>query len=327
MRVKKLVVMGVLIGVLAITLVASPALSAKKFITIASGPVGGEWYILGGILGEIVKEIAPGSKVMVRTGGSLSNLSTVNMGKADIGITQDRLFYEARNGIGAFKGRKLFKNVEGLCYLADIYMGVFLVRADFPINSIDEIKEKKIAIRLVTAPKASSPSKATERVLEAYGIKPEDLKAWGGSISYVSYSEASSLIKDGHADAYCGPILPAIVELSTVRKLKLLPLKKSVIDYLVKKYKYGRAVIPKGAYYFVKQDTETITESPIIIVNKKLSEDFVYKLTKAICTQPDRIRRSGKTYRNFDPEKAPNIHGGPIHPGALRYYKECGWIK
>ena len=104
-------------------------------------------------------------------------------------------------------------------------MSIFLVREENPIASIEEIKEKKIPIRLLTAPRASSPSVAAERMLAEYGITLEDIRSWGGKVSYVSYAEASSLIKDGHADAWCGPMSPAVVELTVSRKMKMLPIK------------------------------------------------------------------------------------------------------
>lgn len=306
---------------------AAPAAASVKFITVSTGPVGGEWYIMGGILAELIKDVLPGVKVTVTTGGAVANLTAVARAKSDIATTQDQLLFEARQGKGLFADQGSHANVMGLAYLADIYMSVFLVREDMAISSIDDIRDKKIPVKILTAPAGSSPSVAAERMLAEYGITPETLKSWGGSINYVSYSEASSLIRDGHADAYCGPIMPAIVELTVSRKMKMLPVKASVLDALTAEYKYGRAVIPKGAYYFVKQDTPVMAESPILIVREDLPEDVVYAITKAICTNPGRIRESGQTYAQFAPENAPRIAGGPIHPGALRYYREQGWIK
>ncbi|MEA4884716.1 MAG: TAXI family TRAP transporter solute-binding subunit [Clostridia bacterium] len=308
-------------------LAGSPVSAAMRFVTISTGPVGGEWYVLGGILSELLKEPLAGIKVTATTGGSVANLSTVASGKSDIATTQDQLLFEARNGTGDFAGQGSYDNVMGLAYLGDIYMSVFLVREDMQINSLDDIKTKKLPIKILTAPTGSSPSKAAERMLAEYGVTPESLKSWGGSINYVSYSDASSLISDGHADAYCGPIMPAIVELSVSRKVKMLPVKLQVLDQMTGKYKYGRSVIPKNAYYFVKADTPVMTESPILIVRADLPEDIVYTITKAICTNPERIRESGKTYAGFAPRITANIAGGPIHPGALRYYKEQGWMK
>jgi len=319
---------GIFAGCLFLVLVLgiTPTWAKGKFLTITSGPMGGGWYILGGTLSELIKNEIPDIKVTVTTGGSLANLTKVNQEKADIGLTMDRLFYEARKGIGAYKDQKPYEKIVGMAYLADIYMSLFLVREDSPISSIQEIKEKKIPIRLLTSPKASSPALATERMLNEYGITFDDIRSWGGKVNFVSYAEASSLIKDGHADAWCGPMVSSIVELTVSRRMKLLPIKESVLNALQEDFKYGKAVIPQNTWYFIKKDTPIMCEAVILVVRKEIPEGIVYKITKSICTHPDHIRGVSRTYRVFSPEKASRITGGPIHPGALRYYKEHGYL-
>ena len=139
---------------LAGALMLAPVASAQfsiRFLTISTGPVGGEWYVLGGILSEILKPALPGVRVTATTGGGVANLSTVASAKSDIGTTQDQLLFEARKGMGDFADNPL-TNVVGLCYLADIYMSVFLVREDMNINSLDDIAARKMPIRILTAP-------------------------------------------------------------------------------------------------------------------------------------------------------------------------------
>lgn len=298
--------------------------AAPQFLTVAGGPVGGEWYILGGILAEIAKPVLPETKINATTGGAVANLTSVQREKVDLATTQDQLLFVARKGEGAFTEAGSHEDVVGLAYLSEIYMGVFLVREDYAVNSLDEIVEKKLPIRILTAPKGSSPSAATERMLAEYGITPEKLKEWGGSINYVSYAESSSLISDGHADAYCGPIMPATIELSVNRKLKVLPVSDVVLTALNEKYKYGVSFIPGGSYSFIPADTKVFTESPILVVNRKMDEDVAYKLVKAIAENYERIREAGPTYKNFSPEKMSNIIGGPVHPGAAKFYRDIG---
>ena len=314
---------------LAGALMLAPVASAQfsiRFLTISTGPVGGEWYVLGGILSEILKPALPGVRVTATTGGGVANLSTVASAKSDIGTTQDQLLFEARKGMGDFADNPL-TNVVGLCYLADIYMSVFLVREDMNINSLDDIAARKMPIRILTAPQGSTPSRAAERMLAEYGVTPESLKSWGGSLGYVSYADASSMIRDGHADAYCGPIMPAIIELTVSRKMKMLPVKQAVLEAMNEKHAYGIAVIPKGAYDFVKEDTPVMTESPVLIVRDDVPEDVVYAVTKAIAENAEKIQAAGATYFGFTAEILPKLAGGPIHPGALKYYQEMGWVK
>ncbi len=324
---RKTIGMLLIVLIVAFSMGAGPALAKIKFVQITSGPVGGTWYVLGGALADLLRDKIAGVKVTTTTGGSLANISKVQSGKADMGFTMNRLLYEARQGIGAFKDKGVHDNVMALTYLSDIYMSVFLARAETPINSIQEIKDKKVPVRILTSPRASSPSVAAERMLEAYGITFDDIKSWGGKVNFVSYAEASALLKDGHADIWVGPMVPPILEVTISHKMKFFPIKQSVLETLESKHKYGIATIPKGYWEFLQEPTPIMTESIIMIIRKGLPEDMVYTITKELSTNPKTIQNSHRIYKPYDPKAACQITGGPFHPGALRYYREEGICK
>ena len=79
------------------------------------------------------------------TGGALANAAKVNSGKADLGLTMAKLYGEAMSSTGAYEGKPKMENLRGIAFLAYIPMSYFLVKADNPISSIEEIKEKTAA--------------------------------------------------------------------------------------------------------------------------------------------------------------------------------------
>lgn len=298
-----------------------------KFLSIAGGSVGGGWYVLCGVIAEFLTPILPDTNIKVATGGSVSNPSSVSAGKVELAMTQDNIYADALAGSGPYASEGVVEDITGLLRLGEIYMSVFLVEEKSKYQSIQQIIDEKMPIRIVTAVQGASPSLATDRVLETYGIPASKIKEWGGSVSYVSYAEATSLMKDGHADAYCGPIMPATLELAVTKKLKPLPLDSNIIDELHANYKYGISTIPAGKYDFIKEDLRVITENPILVVSSKLSDDVVYRITKAICENESKVRAATTTYATWTPELAPQVNGGPIHPGAMKYYQEMGLVK
>ena len=300
------------------------AVAQVKTFTITSGPMGGDWYSIGGALGEMAKQIYPGAIVTATTGGALENVAKVNAGKADVGLTMAKLYGEALAGTGVYDGKPKMENLRAIAFLANIPMSFFLVKEDYGARSIQEIKEKKMPVRLLTAKKGSSPSVAAELTLEKYGISFDDIRNWGGSVSFVSYAEASNLIKDGHADLWVGPMVSAIVELTTTVKMRMLPISGDALDKLRDQHNYVKIMLPKDRYYFVGEDTPHMAEAVILVVQKSLPDDVVYELTKVMSENKDRIRSIHKTYSGYDPTVAWQNLGGPIHPGAERYYKEIG---
>jgi uncharacterized protein len=305
----------------------APKSEDPKFLSIAGGSVGGGWYVLCGVIAEFLTPVFPDTNIKVATGGSVSNPSSVSAGKVEIAMTQDNIYADALSGSGPYVDDGEVKDITGMLRLGEIYMSLFLVEEKSKYQSIQQIVDEKLPVRIVTAVQGASPSLATDRLLEAYGISAAKIKEWGGSVSYVSYAEATSLMKDGHADAYCGPIMPATLELAVSKKIRPLPLDNHIIDTLHKTYKYGISTIPAGKYDFIKQDLKVITENPILVVSSKLSDDVVYRITKAICENDDKVRASTTTYATWTPEEAPRVDGGPIHPGALKYYREMGLVK
>lgn len=321
---KTLVMMLVVCLSLAIFGEMNPTQAQVKSFTISSGPMGGDWYSIGGAMGEIAKRVFPGAVVTVTTGGALENLAKVNSAKADIGLSMAKLYLESLTGTKEFEG-KAMPNVRAIAFLANIPMSFFLVKDDNPIGSIEDIKNKKI--RILTSKKGSSPSLATELMLKEYGITFDDIKRWGGSVSFVSYAEASNLIKDGHADAWIGPMVSAIMELTVMVKMKMLPIKDSVLDKLKNDHNYAKITLPKNLYYFVEKDTPHMAEVVIVITRKDAPVEAIYQFTKELLENPDRIRKIHKTYSEFDPRNAWQNVGGPLHPGAEKYYREKGYLK
>jgi TRAP transporter solute receptor, TAXI family len=303
---------------------AAPAL---KTFTITSGPLGGDFYALGGVIGEAAKAVLPGVTVTVNTGGSVENILKIDSGKAELGTSMAKLYMESLKGVEAFKGRKPVKNVSVMMYVAPMPMAFFMVKEGSPFKSIQEIADKKPKLRLLTSMKGSSPAAASENMLKKYGISFETIREWGGTVSFVSYAEASSLMQDGHADAYVGPMVSAINEMVTTVKMRQLPIDPAKLKEL-EADGYMVYTLKKGAYYFVPEDTPHMAEVVILPISRKLPEDAVYNLTKALCEKPAMIRGVHATYSVFEPSRCPDyIARQYIHPGALRYYKEQGWVK
>jgi len=62
----------------------------------------------------------------------------------------------------------------------------------------------------------------------------------------------------------------------------------------------------------------------VVVINKDLDADVVYRITKEMFQNIDKIRASHPSVKDLDAASA--VQGLPIpyHPGALRYFKEKG---
>ena len=62
------------------------------------------------------------------------------------------------------------------------------------------------------------------------------------------------------------------------------------------------------------------------MVNKDVSDDIVYTMTKILGDNKETVRTLSKLFSNFDPAVAWDT-GVPLHPGAEKYFKEEGYMK
>jgi TRAP transporter TAXI family solute receptor len=91
---------------------------------------------------------------------------------------------------------------------------------------------------------------------------------------------------------------------------------------------YVKQMITKDSYNGMTADAQTVAIKATFIVSNKLSEDSVYKLTKALIESKSEIVAAHVKGNELSAENAVSGMGGvPFHPGAAKYYREIGAIK
>ena len=110
---------------------------------------------------------------------------------------------------------------------------------------------------------------------------------------------------------------------------KLIPLTGPAVDKLVKEHAYfARAVIPGGMYAANPQPTETYGVLATLVTTAKAPDNVVYALVKATFDNFDEFKKLHPAFTNLDSTKmVKDGLSAPLHPGALKYYGERGWVK
>ena len=326
---KALTMAGVALLGLSMAFSAMAGEAKLEKISLASFKAGSGWYVMAQTMAKLIKGTLPtGSQVDVLPySGGVGNPMLLGQGKADMALG-----FPVETGL-AIKGEAPYKkkspDVKVLVGNLDTYWYVFAVRADTPIQSFAEIKAKKFPLRLAVMPKGSSGEWDTRKVLEAYGITFDDIVAWGGKVTYVSFPTAVEMIKDGQADAFgqvCTPGHPSWMQLATMSKLRFLPISQQVAAKFSKEYGFRPSVLPKGTFPGVDHDVPVLGFATLLMATSKMSDDIAYKITKAICTGKEELVMAYKGAKAFDPQKAADV-SLPLHPGAAKYYRETGVLK
>ncbi len=312
--------------------VPSAAWAAKqKFITIGTGGPTGVYFVVGNSICRMVhKEAAEGRKSGRKhgircsapsTGGSTYNIGQISQGELDFGVAQSDWQHHAYNGTAPDKV-KPFKNLRAVFSVHPEPYHI-IVGANSGINSWGDLKGKKFNI----GNPGSGQRGTTEVLMAAYGTSVNDF----GLATELTSTEQANALCDGKIDAfgYTVGVPNAGVAVATDGcDARIINLNSAVEQKLVKETPYyAFATIPKGTYKTTNSDVTTFGVMATFVTSKKVPDDVVYELVRAVFENLDDFKKLHPAFANLDPTNM--IKDGlsaPLHPGAVKYYKEKGWM-
>jgi len=287
----------------------------RLFLTIATGGQSGVYYPLGASLGKLY-EAELGAKTSVQaTGASVENINLLDQKRAELAIIMGDAASQAYEGTGPFD-----KKVQSFAAVSSLYPNYVQVitTKDSGIETIEDLKGKRVG---VGAPNSGVELNA-RAVLEAHGMSYDDFEE-----DFLSYSEAIDGIKNGTVDAAfvtSGIPNPAVTDLSTTHEVKVIPIEGEGMKKLKELYPYyAENTIPKGTYGN-KEDVPTASIMNLLVVRRDMDEETVYRLTKTMFENLDKIQSSHNAAKAIQLETAKESVPVPFHPGAEKYFKEAG---
>jgi TRAP transporter TAXI family solute receptor len=290
-------------------------------LNFGSGRQGGSQYPVTVAMSQVLEKVPGIGKVSLQPGGSIGNIIRVDTGKSDIAISMSISLRDGRAGNAPFK-KKTSNAVQLMTLHAFNVMA--LVPADSPIKSFRDFAGKKINF----APKGYSITHVGFRILEKLGIKGKV------KVGYLRIGGAIQAFKDGHIDGLLyapsnryGPI----INLAQTRTIRAVQLDKKIMDDMVNENpSFFKTTWPKskGIYKRLVNKVTNIAYPNIILANKKrISNSQAYAMVKAIAENFDKVRVGDPSLNDFQPKDMARNVGSPFHAGAVRYYKERGWVK
>jgi TRAP transporter TAXI family solute receptor len=344
MRSLKIISVGALILAFLFTIVGqftvsqgiAAELKGPVKLTLATQPLGGSWYVYGSSIAQMLRTVFPKDSVIdvIPQSGGLGNSLLISGGKADFGLSNAVSNKWAFEGIYFYKEKKA-PNIRGLIGGLDVVYGVVILREDFikktGLDTIEKIVSKKYPVRVVSKPPGSISPIFADILFSGYGITPADIKAWGGSVSLISPQAINTAFQDGQADLLIDMIpagQPAVTELAMTTNLRFLPITDKERTKL-NEAGFESTVMPSNSFKNQQNDVLCVTPGVTIIARENLPEEVAYVITKTVCDGKPELIKLFPSLKHFDPAQAwkPEKIGMPLHPGAIRYYKEKGWMK
>lgn len=297
---------------------AQPPAAANdpKQLIVATGGTGGTYYPLGGGMADQITKNAGVTATAQSTGASAENMRLIRDQGADIAFTQSDIAEYANKGTAMFEQDGKIETFQAIGALYNETIQI-VVSPDSGINTVADLKGKRVS---VGAPGSGTEMNA-QQILEAYGLKFEDVQ-----LQRLSFADSSKAIQDGQLDAAfqtAGTPTAAITELAATKGVKIIPIDADKIDAIVAKYPfYTKNTIPGNTYQTVSEDVNTVAVKSMLVVRSDLSEDLVYKITKSIYENLDKLGHAKA--KEIKLENALSGVSLPVHPGAKKFFDEKG---
>ena len=300
-------------------LISSCSKDENPSYSIGTGSVTGSYQDVGIAIARIVNkdQIINGFQLEDKiSSGSASNINAIATGEAQFGIAQADDQYLAAKGLGEWKDKGPQRDLRAIfsIYVESITL---VAGGDTDIRSVNDLKGKIVDIGI--------PGSGTRRnaidALRTAGID------WEKDIQVREESLDDRLTKfmHGELDAFFFTVGHPNKEIKfatfSVRGVRLIPLAN--IDRLISASPYYfETLIPVSIYPMAGNeiDIETIGMNATLLTSAKVSEDIVYAVTKAAFENLESLA-------DFDALRDDKFLEGlmaPIHPGALKYYREVG---
>jgi TRAP transporter TAXI family solute receptor len=293
------------------------------FITIGTGGITGVYYPTGVAIAKMVnkeKEEHRIRAIVESTAGSVFNVNAIMADDIEFGMVQSDLQFQAMNGIAEWKDSGPQTALRAILSLYPETV-TLVAGADTGIKHIRDLTGKPVNIGNL----GSGHHQNAIDALKAAGIDYQrDIKASSSKIQ-----DASKMLQEHTIDAffYTAGHPSAALEDATSGTRKVFIADITDIDDMLQSVPYyTKATIPINLYPGAsnKHDIKTFGVKATLVTSAAVPDDIVYIVTKAIFENFTDFRKLHPAYSSLSRESMLKGLSAPIHPGAMRYFKEAG---
>lgn len=313
-------------GILAATVVTlSPGVhAADQFISIGTGGVTGVYYPTGGAICRLVNKTRKETGIRCSaesTGGSIYNINTVRAGELEFGVAQSDWQYHAYHGTSKFADQGKFEKLRAV-FSVHAEPVTVIARDDAGISNVTDLKGKRVNIG-----NPGSGTRGTWEVMEtALGWSRTDLSL----ASELKSAETGQAVCDNKIDAYfwlVGHPSALTQESLATCAARLVHVTGPAIDKLVADNPYYRKASIPANMYNNKETINTFGVGATFVSSADVSDKVVYTVVKAVFDNFEQFKKLHPAFANLkEAEMIRDSLSAPLHPGAVQYYKERGWM-
>jgi uncharacterized protein len=291
-----------------------------KPTSLASGAAGGIYQPIAEAIAKIAKD-TPGLDLPLSvesTGASVANIQLLGDGKVQLALAQNDIVFYAAEGttLPAFRD-KTRKDLRAIMSLYPEYVQIVAAKSA-GVTSVDGFRGKRVAL----GPEGSGTEQNALQVLDVHGLKVTDL----ARADRIDTADAVTRLKAGELDGAfftVGAGSSLVGDLLGDGRFQLVPVARAKVGQLIAQVPfYWLDEIPAGTYPGQTAAVPTPSLRVLLLTTANAEEPAIYGLTKALVDNLATIRAAHPAVGGITTDTILRVVTVPLHPGALRLYRE-----
>lgn len=305
--------------------------SAGELMMLASGQPDKPAYRAGVGLTSLIKvELLPSRKIDLRTidtTGPVDNIRRLQESTAELAIVPSAISHAARTGTGPFEGEAPELALRGIAALWRDAIHLAVQTDDVDTGTIDDLlalKSRKLFLGDTTTGMADS----SKLLLTELGLDIDQAI----DVAAIPNGDGLAAIKRGDIDGFSIAARPPLPMFETVfkdtrSKVRLLDVTEAQMAKANgNHWLWTPYLIPAATYPGQNEDVWTLALSNLLVVKADVDADLVYEITSSIFENLSYLQRVDPMMMDLSLDTALTGMAMPLHPGAMRYFREAGVI-
>jgi TRAP transporter TAXI family solute receptor len=296
-------------------------------VRLGTSEHGGTFYTQGLAFAELFNRgRSEGERCVVQTSdASIHNANLLDQGELEFGLMASNWIGRAKDATPPFI-RKIALRMVAPANAGPMF---FVKLANSPIQTIADFTGKRVAI----GTKGSGMEQHVHTIFGVLGISFESFRP-----VHVGFDEGADALIAGDIHAQFQPPIPnrVMTNLSRRADVRVVPYAAGQLEKLLAAVPFYRKVtMEKGVFRGVMESINQPAVVNVLVTHERIAEDIVHDMAKAIAENLDALPQMNPLFRGlkdlFEPLRrqgaaAFEFGGVPLHPGAIRAYRDVGWL-
>jgi uncharacterized protein len=284
-------------------------------LTIGTASPGGTYYVYGDGLAKILTRTLDLPVARLATEGPAQNIELLEAGEAKLGFVTIGIALQAWNGTGVWVGKKPARSMRAIFPMYDTPFQ-FLVLQESGIRSITEVAGKRVGV----GPRGGTSAAYFPEFFNTLKVPV--------NLVFGEWAELAEHIHQRTLDVLAvaaGVPFPSFVELEAKDKVRYIAFGPDQIATLrLAMPELTPSRIPAGTYPSLLRPYQTLGLYNFAVAHAELPDDLVYNVVRAVFENHEEMMEAHAAAAATVPANVDRNSFLPLHPGAIRYYRQVG---